>query len=340
MKRMNFCIAVGLVSVAGVWVFAQEDSIVSNGTFDVDLSGWTYTGEGVSWENEAAVLSHYPGTEWGVPTFSELWQGIDFPGNADQMSFDITMTVELGNGDPPETDVLSVSVGGTEIYRLDSSEVMEAALNGDTEHILADPPPVIFEEDGERFVLFAVYNITITQDVSSLQNQTAELKFSLLNDPDETTTTVAVDDVAISVSGDQLPPVVEVGEMMELWPPNHKYRTFKLSDCVQVTDGEEEIDVDQYGRILSICSDEPEDVSGNGDGKTKDDMVIVDDITFQLRSERQGVSNGRVYGVTFEVADAAGNLAEATFYLGVPHDKSGGAPVDDGAGAGYTVTNP
>jgi hypothetical protein len=343
MKRVIFCIAAGLICVIGVWVFAEEDSIVTNGTFDTDLSGWSLTEEGVGWEsnegNGVALLSQYFGTVWG-PTFSELWQLISFPGNADQLSFDITMTVESAGGGP-ETDVLSVSVGGNVIYTLDSDQVMAAALNGEPE-ILEDPAPVIVDgEEGDRLVLFAVYHINITQDVSSLQNQTADLKFSLLNDlNDEMMAIVTVDDVAVSVSGDQTPPVVQIGEMMELWPPNHKYRTFKLSDCVQVTDGEEQIDVDQYGRILSICSDEPEDVSGNGDGKTEDDMVIVDDISFQLRSERQGKSNGRVYGVTFEVVDAAGNLAEATFYLGVPHDKSGGTPVDDGAGAGYTVTNP
>jgi hypothetical protein len=116
------------------------------------------------------------------------------------------------------------------------------------------------------------------------------------------------------------------------------YRTFSLSDCaVNLTDlCEGELEVDALGPIMSIYSDEPEDANGNGDGRTANDIVILGSSDFKLRAERQGGGNGRVYGVTFEVSDAAGHTAEATCYIGVPHDQSGDPPIDNGAGAGYS----
>jgi len=135
------------------------------------------------------------------------------------------------------------------------------------------------------------------------------------------------------------PPEVMVADMLEIWPPNHKYRTFNLSDCVvEVQDAcEGPINVDDAGTIVSIYSDEPEDAQGVGDGQTVDDIVILGSSSFKVRAERQGRGNGRVYGVTFDVADAAGNITTATCYVGIPHDKSGDPPVDDGPDGGYTT---
>jgi len=138
---------------------------------------------------------------------------------------------------------------------------------------------------------------------------------------------------------DTTPPVVTVGEPVKLWPPNHKYVEYKLSDLITVEDAcDASLDVDLMGSIVSIYSDEPEDVKGNGDGNTKDDIVIVGPGSFKVRAERQGAGNGRMYGITFVLADPAGNATTATAFVSVPHDQSGKAAVDDGPGAGYTVT--
>lgn len=138
---------------------------------------------------------------------------------------------------------------------------------------------------------------------------------------------------------DTTPPVITVGDPLELWPPNHKYAEFKLSDLVSIEDAcEGLLDVDAVGEIVSIYSDEPEDAKGNGDGNTTDDIVILGPTTFQVRAEREGTGNGRVYGISFVVTDAAGNQTTGTAFVQVPHDQSGDAAVDDGPGAGYTVT--
>lgn len=139
---------------------------------------------------------------------------------------------------------------------------------------------------------------------------------------------------------DLTPPETEsLGAMM--WPPNHKSQSFSLSDCAAVTwdnCDEDGLDIDSFGEILSISSDEPEDATGTGDGKTTDDIVITSATTFELRAEREGGGDGRVYTVNYAVEDASGNRGLGSCTVVVPHDMSGRDAVDSGAAAGYTVT--
>ena len=132
---------------------------------------------------------------------------------------------------------------------------------------------------------------------------------------------------------DLVPPTYTAGAANVLWPPNHKYVRISLSQCGTVWDAcSGTIDLDGgAGVIAFVTSDEPEDANGNGDGKTFDDMVIVDGHTVDLRAEREGTDDGRVYTIHFTVTDAAGNSADATCRVDVPHDQSPkGAAVDSG----------
>ena len=160
-----------------------------------------------------------------------------------------------------------------------------------------------------------------------------------------TTVTLTVDDgeltdtdtVDIFVEDTTPPEITVAGDPIVLWPPNHKYHTIEIYDFVDdVTDiCDANVDIDDV-IITSVSSDEPEDVKGNGDGNTKDDIVIVDSQTVKLRAERQGKGNGRVYTINFEVTDASDNTATGSFTVSVPHDKKDTA-IDDGASAGYIV---
>jgi hypothetical protein len=85
--------------------------------------------------------------------------------------------------------------------------------------------------------------------------------------------------------------------------------------------------------ISQVTSDEPEDAVGNGDGNTLNDIVITPDCkSLQLRKERAGGGDGRVYTITLKVKDSSGNVATAVRKVYVP--QSG--PVVD-SGAQYTV---
>jgi len=59
-----------------------------------------------------------------------------------------------------------------------------------------------------------------------------------------------------------------------------------------------------------------------GGGDTSNDVVVVDNLIFQLRAERSGGGNGRVYTITYQVTDACGNSTVSTATVTVPHDKS------------------
>jgi cysteine-rich repeat protein len=131
---------------------------------------------------------------------------------------------------------------------------------------------------------------------------------------------------------------VSVKAAQEIWPPNHKMLSFNLSECAVVQNPcGGPVDINTVGTITSIYSDEVEDANGNGDGSTLQDIVITGKSTFQLRAERQGKGNGRVYGVNFKVTDSSGAEQTATCKFVVPHDQSGRGATDDGAAAGYTV---
>jgi uncharacterized repeat protein (TIGR01451 family) len=121
-----------------------------------------------------------------------------------------------------------------------------------------------------------------------------------------------------------------------MWPPNHKYQTFQVTQFVaSVTDScDTPLSVSSVV-IEKVTSDEIE--NGNGDGNTLNDIIIASNCkSLQLRSEREGIGNGRVYSITFLVRDASGNTTRATARVVVPHNP--GETVVD-SGVHYTVNS-
>lgn len=98
-----------------------------------------------------------------------------------------------------------------------------------------------------------------------------------------------------------------------LWSPNHKMVpigvTVAASDnCTAVTT-----------HIVGVTSNEP--VNGLGDGNTDPDWVVTGPLTLFLRSERSGTGTGRIYTITVEASDVAGNKSTALTTVLVPHDQ-------------------
>jgi len=115
-----------------------------------------------------------------------------------------------------------------------------------------------------------------------------------------------------------------------LWPPNHKYTTFNVNNLVAsvVDNCDVTLGVSSV-KVASVSSDEPD--NSGGDGNTINDIVIAGDCkSVQLRAERIGSGNGRVYTITLTVTDSSGNVGTATIKVNVPHAQSGSAAVDDG----------
>jgi len=124
-----------------------------------------------------------------------------------------------------------------------------------------------------------------------------------------------------------------------MWPPNHQYQTFNITDFVASASSSCDSSVDINDVVIQkVSSDEPENSSG-ADGNTVNDIVIAPDCkSVQLRRERDGNLNGRVYTITFKVTDSFGNSTTATVKVNVPINNNGTA-VDNGAAAGYTVNS-
>jgi Leucine-rich repeat (LRR) protein len=126
-------------------------------------------------------------------------------------------------------------------------------------------------------------------------------------------------------------PVITVPDMpISLWPPNHKNVTIEVAQCVvSVTSVCGDVSVDDIV-VTRVTSDEEEDAQGNGDGATNADILIAENCTsVELRKERAGTGNGRVYTIYLAVDDEAGNIGTATLEVQVPHHP-GDPVVNDG----------
>jgi hypothetical protein len=109
-----------------------------------------------------------------------------------------------------------------------------------------------------------------------------------------------------------------------LWPPDHKMLPVQILGVVKPSD--------DNVTITGVTQDEP--TNGLGDGDTPTDATIHhndapnnDDVN--LRAERSGKGDGRVYKVFFTVTDPE-QTAQGVVKVMVPHDKKTDAAIDSG----------
>jgi uncharacterized repeat protein (TIGR01451 family) len=113
------------------------------------------------------------------------------------------------------------------------------------------------------------------------------------------------------------PPPVITGASVDkpvLWPPNHKLENVTVN--YQVTDN---CPLPPNSCTLSVTSNEP--INGKGDGNTSPDWIILDAHHVQLRAERAGNGNGRIYTITITCIDSGGNSSSQSVSVNVPHDQ-------------------
>ncbi|GEM_PF-1909993 len=110
-----------------------------------------------------------------------------------------------------------------------------------------------------------------------------------------------------------------------LWSPNHKMVPVTITPAATDAVGVTSL------RILSVTSNEPD--NGLGDGDMPNDIVFTTDpiavngpavtgqLTLQLRAERSGAGNGRVYTITVQASDAAGNTSTSVVTVSAPKSQ-------------------
>lgn len=139
-----------------------------------------------------------------------------------------------------------------------------------------------------------------------------------------------VDDTFIvTVTAVNDPPVCSTASV-ELWPPNHKMVSVNTGLIGTDVDGD-----DLRVEVTSIFQDEP--VNGGEDGNTSPDGEMGDDGTAQVRAERSGQGDGRVYVLAVTASDEEFSCL-GTLEVTVPPDQSGTPAVN--SGATYDSTQP
>lgn len=106
-----------------------------------------------------------------------------------------------------------------------------------------------------------------------------------------------------------------------LWPPNHKLAPIAVTGVIDARGNPVTI------TVTGITQDEP--TNGVGDGDTCPDALGVGTSQPQVRAERSGTGNGRVYAISFRADNGRGGSCTGMVTVGVPHDKKD-TPVDDG----------
>lgn len=111
-----------------------------------------------------------------------------------------------------------------------------------------------------------------------------------------------------------------------IWPPNHKL--VPISVTIHASDGGSGI---AGVSLVSVTSSEPDnglsggatpnDIQGWATGPVTLNADGTATIGGQVRAERSGAGPGRVYTITFQVTDKAGNSATGTTTASVPHNK-------------------
>jgi hypothetical protein len=106
-----------------------------------------------------------------------------------------------------------------------------------------------------------------------------------------------------------------------LWAPDHRLVPVQIKG---VTDPDNNATI----TITKVTQDEP--TNGLGDGDTAIDAIIsANHDSVQLRAERSGKGNGRVYWVYFTASDFEGGSSSQVKVM-VPHDKKTDMAIDSG----------
>jgi hypothetical protein len=238
-----------------------------------------------------------------------------------------TLTLEVSDGQAISTDDMILTV--------DNSAPHAAPIGGGTYEIFSD---VIVRGDVSDFdgdLLSYVWREGSDILASDFQNTVQGGNPVKL--PDHTftdftlglhTITLSVDDginepitsnITVNIVDTTVPTLAPVPNKTILWPPNHKMVDIMIEANTSDNSG------GQITLSATVSSNEPQDSLEDGDTSPDWTEPVIDQenciIYLQLRSERSGSGDGRIYTITITATDEIGNSSQSHVEIMVPHDK-------------------
>jgi hypothetical protein len=230
-----------------------------------------------------------------------------------------TVTLTVSDGQYNATDAVNIIVTGdttAPVADAGSDVTVEQESHAGTQVMLNGTAT---DAVSERFNFTWTENGMVLKEEANVSETTLVYTFNLgthvvtLYATDEANNTGS-DDVTVTVIDTTPPEINATATPNNLWSPDHKY--VEAQATVTVYDV---CDPSPTLTFVSITSNEPD--NGVGDGNTVNDIVIINDFTFNLRAERSGTGSGRTYIITYQATDASGNTATATVTVEVPHNQ-------------------
>jgi Domain of unknown function DUF11/HYR domain len=250
----------------------------------------------------------------------------------------VTLTVNVAPDAPPSVTNTATIAGGGEVNTANNTAMdVTTILSG---CMISCPSNITVPNDPGQCGAIVNFAPTVTGSCGPVGCTPASGSFFPVG-----TTTVTCGNgsgrscsFTVTVNDTEAPQVTLNPATIELWPPNHMYRTVRVTDLVTSVTDNCDVGIGISNVVITqVSSDEPE--NGDDDGNTVNDIVIAADCkSVRLRRERNENLNGRVYTITLRVKDSSNNVRTVTKTVTVPLNQSG-TPAQLGPGPGYSVTS-
>lgn len=317
--------------LAALMSAANGSSWDSNGDGDLLDPEDTDPGEDPSWSDDSTkiiiLVTDAPYHEKGD---TGGWPGPTYAATKDALNNEGIHVVILSTTTTWYTSLASDTGGAVKQISSDSSDIVDALMEA-LEEVLTDvwydvdgPPEIDVSMDPVKilgvpggFVLSFNETITVASDAEPGVYM-CNVTFYANTWPHEGAP-IGTETITVEVNA---PPNCEnaYADPDLLWPPNHKWVEIHImgvsdpdGDPVTIT-------------ITGVWQDEP--TEGLGDGDHSPDAIIYTDYV-EVRRERSGIEDGRVYHIYYTVDDGRGGICECEVTVGVPHDKKD--TIDGGA---------
>lgn len=245
-------------------------------------------------------------------------------------SFQFTVSDEGNAVSPAKTSlpaIVSIDVSAVNDARSAYAGVAQTSecsgvttLTGSGSDVEGDPLTYLWSEGGTTLGSGAIFKSQFSFG--------SHLLTLTVTDPSGATGT---DTVVVTVVDTIAPSMTPTTQPISLWPVNKQFTTFNVGDLVQsVSDACNPISLSNV-TITKVTSDEGSSTGG--------DILIGGNCrSVQLRADREGKGDGRVYTITLSVRDAAGNTTTMNRKVTVPRDQGQGSTAVD-SGTAYAVVS-